>query len=90
MISTLHQTGLSALAEDTHKNKFLEGWHNRFACVMDVAHPDIYNFIKSLKSVLVIIHKKQQRCGQVSASVGELSDFLSVRRKDSTHNALQV
>ena len=37
------------LVGDPRTNNFLKGWHNRFAGVVGVAHPDIYKFINSLK-----------------------------------------
>ena len=43
------------LVEDPRTNNFLEGWHNRFANVVGVAHPDIYRFIKSLRSEQALI-----------------------------------
>ena len=46
------------LVDDPRTNNFLEGWHNRFASVVGVAHPEIYKFIKSLKS-------EQARCENV-------------------------
>ena len=36
--------------DDPRTNNFLEGWHDKFASVLGVAHPDIYKFIKSLTS----------------------------------------
>ena len=38
------------LVGDPRTNNFLEGWHNRFAGAVGVAHPDICKFINSLKS----------------------------------------
>ena len=62
------------LVEDPRTNNFLEGWHNRFANVVGVAHPDIYRFIKSLRS-------EQARCEMIrrAALIGE--DITAPRKK---------
>ena len=63
------------LVGDPRTNNFLEGWHNRFAGVVGVAHPDIYKFINSLKS-------EQARCEMIrrAALMGE---DLTAPRKNS-------
>ena len=38
------------LVDYLHMNNVLEGWHNRLSGVVGDAHPDIKNFLKSLKS----------------------------------------
>lgn len=63
------------LSDDPRTNNFLEGWHNRFASIVGVSHPDIYKFIVSLKS-------EQARCEMIrrAALIGE---DISVPRKSS-------
>ena len=58
--------------DDTRTNNFLEGWHNRFASVA-VAHPDIYKFIKSLKS--------EQARGEMIRRAALIGDDMTAPRR---------
>ena len=60
--------------DDPRTNNFLEGWHNRFASVLGVAHPDIYKFIKSLKS-------EQARGKMIRRAALTGDDMTAPRRK---------
>ena len=59
--------------DDPRTNNFLECWHNRFAGVVGVAHPDMYKFIKSLKS--------EQARGEMIRRAALIGDDMTAPRR---------